>query len=54
MSYSDLSEANHIKLPRIAHRSKSLPPTAKNVQREIEYVTAQSWFYCTPHSTYGN
>lgn len=53
MSYTDLSERDTIKFPRIAHKSRSMPGNAKNVQNELDYISAKSWFYCTPYSTNG-
>ena len=53
MSYSDLSERETIRFPKITHKSKSVPGNVKNIQNELDYITAKSWFYCTPHSTYG-
>jgi hypothetical protein len=53
MSYTDLSERETIRFPKIAHKSKSVPGNVKNVQNELDYISAKSWFYCTPHSTNG-
>lgn len=32
MSYSDLSERDPVKFPKIAHKSKSVPGAVKNIQ----------------------
>jgi hypothetical protein len=53
MSYTDLSERETIKFPKITHKNKSVPSNIKNIQNELDYISAKSWFYCTPHSTYG-
>ena len=52
MLSQEVSHPDMVRLPKIGHKSKSVPGNARSPHPH-EAISAKAWFYCTPNSQFG-